>query len=306
MIQCQCPECGYRYEISDELAGKKVLGPECQTRFKTGRIGLTPRRSEEIVIEEKSVQKEERHGGPPVALLIAGPVALVLLVVVVVVIIAFLSDQPKGDSSQREAEAEETARERQQAETRAKQNAEAEALARKAREEAEARAKQAQREAEEQAARKKAEDEVARKKAEEEASVANTAKEAQEKIKEKETAYLKAVLKYVDEAKSIARLSEVLPSIATYKKRLEELKVLLTKIPDPPPRFKRWHGDVYNAALKKSLGNFILCQAYLGFFYEFSRLKSGEEEAIKSLQDMKKLETGTLGLLAEVEKSLGR
>jgi hypothetical protein len=33
-FQCSCPECGYRYEVAGELAGKSVLCPECQTRFK--------------------------------------------------------------------------------------------------------------------------------------------------------------------------------------------------------------------------------------------------------------------------------
>jgi hypothetical protein len=33
-IQCKCPECGYRYKIADDLAGKTVLCPECRTRFK--------------------------------------------------------------------------------------------------------------------------------------------------------------------------------------------------------------------------------------------------------------------------------
>ncbi len=34
MIQCSCPECDYTYKIADELAGKTVLCPECQTRLK--------------------------------------------------------------------------------------------------------------------------------------------------------------------------------------------------------------------------------------------------------------------------------
>jgi hypothetical protein len=33
-IRCSCPECAYEYEIADDLAGKEVLCPECQTRFK--------------------------------------------------------------------------------------------------------------------------------------------------------------------------------------------------------------------------------------------------------------------------------
>jgi len=38
MIQLSCPECGHRYKIADELAGKNVLCPECHTRFKPKEI----------------------------------------------------------------------------------------------------------------------------------------------------------------------------------------------------------------------------------------------------------------------------
>ena len=38
MIHLSCPECGHRYKIADELAGKNVLCPECHTRFKPKEI----------------------------------------------------------------------------------------------------------------------------------------------------------------------------------------------------------------------------------------------------------------------------
>jgi hypothetical protein len=47
-IQCSCPECDYTYKIVDELAGKKVLCPECKTRFKVkGTQPVRRRRDEE-------------------------------------------------------------------------------------------------------------------------------------------------------------------------------------------------------------------------------------------------------------------
>jgi hypothetical protein len=33
-IECSCPECAYHYEIAEDLAGKTVLCPDCQARFK--------------------------------------------------------------------------------------------------------------------------------------------------------------------------------------------------------------------------------------------------------------------------------
>jgi hypothetical protein len=41
-IECSCPECAYRYEIAKDLAGKTVLCPECQTRFKAVNRAVLP------------------------------------------------------------------------------------------------------------------------------------------------------------------------------------------------------------------------------------------------------------------------
>ncbi len=37
-LSCLCPECGYSYEVADELAGKYLSCPECLTRFKASGI----------------------------------------------------------------------------------------------------------------------------------------------------------------------------------------------------------------------------------------------------------------------------
>jgi hypothetical protein len=55
-IRCQCPECSLRYEIDDELVGKTLLCPECQTRFQPkGTPRVRRRRDDEDFDEEDRV-----------------------------------------------------------------------------------------------------------------------------------------------------------------------------------------------------------------------------------------------------------
>jgi hypothetical protein len=84
MITCSCPECGYRYKVADDLAGKSVLCPECQTRLTVKRSApARPRPEEEDQDDEGAQPRQGRATGIPVWVWVAGASALALLVLVV-------------------------------------------------------------------------------------------------------------------------------------------------------------------------------------------------------------------------------
>jgi hypothetical protein len=58
-IQCSCPECDYTYEIADELAGKRVLCPECKTRFKVKNSPAVRGRRDEADYDDKDYRSRE-------------------------------------------------------------------------------------------------------------------------------------------------------------------------------------------------------------------------------------------------------
>jgi hypothetical protein len=68
MIQCKCPECGYCYKVADDLAGKNVLCPECQTRFKVevrgDDEGVKSSRSEDPSPRRRREPADEDDGRP--------------------------------------------------------------------------------------------------------------------------------------------------------------------------------------------------------------------------------------------------
>jgi hypothetical protein len=102
-IQCSCPECGYCYEVAGELAGKSVLCPECQTRFKPKGIQEARKRrdEEDYDVETKTPTRGRReHEGDiearrqasriPVWVWVGGGAAFGLLVLGGLVAVGFL------------------------------------------------------------------------------------------------------------------------------------------------------------------------------------------------------------------------
>src|SRR5262249_22799207 len=77
-IQCTCPECGYRYKIANELAGKTVLCPECQTRFKARR------QSDSDDTDDEQASTSLGRRSLAVWILIAGGIGAVLLAGIIV------------------------------------------------------------------------------------------------------------------------------------------------------------------------------------------------------------------------------
>ena len=41
---CLCPECAFRYEVDDAMAGKNVVCPKCDTGFKAESVAPSPRK----------------------------------------------------------------------------------------------------------------------------------------------------------------------------------------------------------------------------------------------------------------------
>jgi hypothetical protein len=81
MIQCSCPKCDYSYEVDEGLAGKTVLCPECQTRFKVKGFPRV-RRQRDGEDNDGDNDRPARQGFPlwSLVLIPAGIIALCLAV----------------------------------------------------------------------------------------------------------------------------------------------------------------------------------------------------------------------------------
>jgi hypothetical protein len=95
MIQCSCPECDYSYEVDEGLAGKTVLCPECQVRFKVK--GFPRVRSHR---DEEDYDRPDRQGFPlwSLVLIPAGIIALCLVVGIGVAVHIATRQQVQSDS----------------------------------------------------------------------------------------------------------------------------------------------------------------------------------------------------------------
>jgi hypothetical protein len=79
-IQCSCPECGYRYKVADDLVGRKVLCPECQTRFEPQGIPqVLPVKGRQSQEDKALFEKRNRRGVPAWAWIVGGSALGLLL-----------------------------------------------------------------------------------------------------------------------------------------------------------------------------------------------------------------------------------
>jgi hypothetical protein len=109
------------------------------------------------------------------------------------------------------------------------------------------------------------------------------------------------MLEFLEEAKSLTRSADIFPSVAEDRAKLQKVRDLFTRIPDPPERFK----DQYLAA-RASLGGFALCQAYLELAHQYAGLSSeqGRQGAKDTRKDMRTKSAGMLKALDAIEATL--
>jgi hypothetical protein len=100
MIKCTCPECGYRYKVSDELAGRHLSCPECQTRFKVKGAPRARADQDEDDEEDRTpdkVQTIEKTGKKWKAVQLVGVLMMLIGVIGLVVSCAGVYADPFGE-----------------------------------------------------------------------------------------------------------------------------------------------------------------------------------------------------------------
>jgi hypothetical protein len=109
------------------------------------------------------------------------------------------------------------------------------------------------------------------------------------------------VKKFIEEARSLTRAMELLPDRASYKKRIDSIEEVYSRIPEPPPGNEAL-GMCYKAARQITV-NFKGGDLYLKFIDDFLRLGS-KEGADKSVKQFRELGSKQKADLDELESAL--
>jgi hypothetical protein len=89
--------------------------------------------------------------------------------------------------------------------------------------------------------------------------------------------------KFIEEAKSLTRAMELLPDRASYKKRIDSLEDVYSRIPEPPPIYKSHH-----KAARQIAADFGVGELHLMLKDDALRAdnEAGAKQSIRELRDL--------------------